>query len=172
MTTPAQVRFEHLVRVAGPRVLAYLARRTLPREDSADVHQRVLLTTWRRIDDAPSGDDDATAWMIAVARRELANHRRGEVRRSEATQRLRAELARPTSGTQPELSDQAEHLTELLAGLDELDRQIVTLTYWEQLTSEQIGIVVGLSAASVRKRLQRTRQALAAQVGAGCSPVR
>jgi DNA-directed RNA polymerase specialized sigma24 family protein len=74
--TPAERRFEALATGCGPRVLAYLARRTTPREDAADVYQEVLTTTWRKVHHAPEPDDEALAWMLAIARRTLANHRR------------------------------------------------------------------------------------------------
>ncbi len=50
------------------------------------------------------------------------------------------------------------------AALDTLsaqDRELVTLTYWDELTAEQVGRVLGLSAPATRKRLQRARARLA-----------
>lgn len=73
--------------------LAYLARRVTPREEAADVWQLTLTTVWRKIDKVPRADDEALPWLFAVARGELANHRRGQARRLAATDRLRAELA-------------------------------------------------------------------------------
>ena len=192
-TTDVHSRFEDLARRAGPRVLAYLGRRTDPRDDAVDVHQRVLLTAWRRIDDIPLDDEAAVAWLIGVARRELANHRRSGTRRLAATERLRAALsvgsgtvggsragwggwdagAGPSAAvgeagaaydTGPELTERLRHA---LAILPETDQEIVTLAYWDGLTGEQIGVVLGLSAAAVRKRLQRAREALRARLDMG-----
>ena len=42
--TPDEQRLEDLAGTAGPRVLAYLARRTSPPDAVADIYQQVLLT--------------------------------------------------------------------------------------------------------------------------------
>lgn len=159
--TPAEARFEHLARSCGPTVLGYIGARVLPREEAADVLQVVLTTTWRRIHDVPEDDDHALAWIVGVARRELANHRRAAQRRGAATERLAAELA-VAPGVEPQgVHPAAEQVREALQALDGEERELLTLTYWDDLTSEQVGVVLGTTAATARKRLQRARDRLA-----------
>jgi RNA polymerase sigma-70 factor (ECF subfamily) len=164
---PAERRFEELATTCGPRVLAYLARRTSPREDAADVYQEVLTTTWRKVHTAPEAADEAVAWMLAIARRTLANHRRASGRRLAATDRLRDELL----ASAPEREgvggdDRVDDVRSALAGLGEDDREVLLLTYWEGLSSDQVAAVVGAGAATTRKRLQRARERLAAALRA------
>lgn len=161
--TPAEQRLEHLARTCGPRVLAYLTRRTDPRADAADVYQQVLATTWRKIAVVPEPDDAALAWMVGVARGELANHRRARQRRLAATERLAGELR--TIQAADASSD--DTVGGALTRLEPADREIVTLTYWEGLNAEQVGQVVGLSSGAVRKRLQRARERIATDLRAG-----
>lgn len=47
-----------------------------------------------------------------------------------------------------------------LAALAEVDRDIVTLTAWEGLTSVEIGKLLGLAPGTVRSRLHRARHHL------------
>ena len=156
--TPAERRLEELAATHATRVLAYLARRTTPAEDAADVFQEVLTTAWRRIHDAPDDPDHALAWLLAIARRALANHRRANLRRQEATQRLRAELA---GHRQPVHEDDAvDTVRDALARLEADDREVLALTYWDGLTSEQVSVVLGTTPGSARKRLQRARERL------------
>jgi DNA-directed RNA polymerase specialized sigma24 family protein len=61
-----QARFTRLAETAGPRVLAYLARRVDPPGDAADLLAEVLATAWRRVDDLPA--DDAVAVRDALSR--------------------------------------------------------------------------------------------------------
>lgn len=159
MSTPDQHRLEELARAHGQRVLGYLTRRCEVREDAADVWQQVLTTAWRKIYAVPSDEEAALGWLIAVARRELANHRRSASRRHASTERLRSALA-----TLPAAAEEASHLDNVrsaLAALAEPDRELVMLTYWDRLTSEQAAAALGISGAAVRKRLQRARERLA-----------
>lgn len=159
MSTPDQRRLEQLARTHGQRVLGYLTRRCEIRADAADVWQQVLTTTWRKIHAVPSDDEAALGWLIAVARRELANHRRSAHRRHASTERLRNALA-----TLPAVAEETNHVGSVrsaLAALSEPDRELVLLTYWDRLTSDQAAAALGISAAAVRKRLQRVRKQLA-----------
>lgn len=162
MTTDEQ-RLDELARTHGPKVLGYLARRVSPREDAADLFQQTLITAWRKIAAVPDRDDEALAWLLAVARGELANHHRAGQRRSAAAQRLRDLLA---TSPHPSSAGAVDLVHDALADLDPLDREIVTLTYWEGLTSDQVATVIGSRPATVRKRLQRTRFRLAVTLGA------
>jgi RNA polymerase sigma factor (sigma-70 family) len=176
--TPAEQRLETIATTHGPRVLAYLARRTSPVEDAADVYQEVLTTVWRKIHSAPDDQEHSLAWLLAIARRTLANHRRSQARRLAATQRLRGELtaylvAEEGVGGEGALGAvvdrEVDAVRSALAALGEEDREVLALTYWDGLTSDQVAVVVGISAAATRKRLQRARQRLEVALGAAGS---
>src|SRR6185369_10842354 len=74
-------RFEALYAATREPILAYLLRRVDWPEDAADLLADVYLVAWRRIDEVPRGDG-ARMWLYGVARRQLANHRRGDRRRT------------------------------------------------------------------------------------------
>ena len=149
-------RLEDLAEAHGPRVLAYLARRTNDPADAADVFQAVLVAAWKRLPDVPEDDQAALAWLFATAHRCLANHWRGQTRRLHATERLRgsirltpAEVAGPTLG-----------VTEALMDLSDGDRELLTLVYWEDLTVEQAATVLEITHVAARKRRERARTRL------------
>jgi RNA polymerase sigma-70 factor (ECF subfamily) len=127
-----QERFAHLATLCGPTVLAYLARRTEPSADAADIYQEVLIVGWRRLRSVPDDDGQALGWMIGVARRCLANHRRGTVRRMAATDRLRSALPAAVGGAEPDVA-----VVEALDALTAKDRELVTLVYWDGLSCEK-----------------------------------
>jgi len=161
--TPAERRFEALVGHCGARALAYLSRRTTPVEDAADVYQETLTTAWRKVHDCPDDLDHQLAWLLAIARRTLANHRRARSRRLAATQRLCDELA---AGDGARIRDRPaseglEHVREALDALGDDDREVLTLTYWEGLSSDQVATVLGVRPATARKRLERGRRRVA-----------
>ncbi len=153
----AEDRLDHLAATVGPDVLAYLARRVTPIDDAADIYAQVLTITWQKLRVVPAEDREAFAWMLGVARRCLANHRRGLVRRVALAARLREQLR--AAVTEP---DDAARLDadRALASLSVEDRELVKLVYWEQLTCAEAARIVGVSGAAARKRLERARAAL------------
>ena len=80
----AQIRYGRLYRDQGRAVLAYALRRVGDPEDAADVVAETFLVAWRRIDAVP---DHELPWLFGVARKVIANQRRGERRLASLTHR-------------------------------------------------------------------------------------
>ncbi|GAA4577156.1 RNA polymerase sigma factor [Planotetraspora kaengkrachanensis] len=147
-------RFEAMYAANHDPVLGYVLRRTADAHDAADVLAETFLTAWRRLDDVPP-DDQTRPWLYGVARRVLANHRRGERRRLALGDRLRADLADRPAG---EVPADLRPIMEALDGLPERDRELLTLVGWEDLDAGQIATVLGCSRNAVRVRLHRARR--------------
>src|SRR5262249_7791859 len=145
-------RFRQVYAANFPPLLAYAVRRVEQPADASDVVAETFLVAWRRLTEIPPGDE-ARLWLYGVARRILANHNRGGVRR----QRLG-----PDPGVEvPERL--AVHAA--LARLGELDREVLLLTIWEGLQPRDVAAVLGISGAAVRTRLSRARTRLRELVG-------
>ena len=151
--------FEALYAANLRPLLAYALRRTATPADAADVVAETMLTAWRRRVDVPGGDD-TRLWLYGVARLVLANHSRGERRRH----RLGARLADLVEREVPEHAADTVHdglaVTEALALMDELDRELLRLTSWEQLSPTEIAVALEMPAGTVRSRLSRARATL------------
>lgn len=168
---PRQRRFRILFDAESRAVLGYALRRTERAEDAADVVADTFLVAWRRIDELPSGDE-ARLWLYGVARRVLANQRRGASRRQQLGERLRDDLRRvlptvtgpadPTADGDPATAA----VRDALRRLPEADRELLLLTSWEGLEPTAIARVTGTPAATVRTRLHRARRRLRAELEA------
>lgn len=158
-------RFRRLFDGTERDVLAYALRRVERPEDAADVVAETFLVAWRRIDSVPAGDE-ARLWLFGVARRVLANQRRGQLRRSRLADRLRDELPAVAAVS---VGDDAA--TAALALLKTGDREVLCLNAWEGLSSGEIASVLGLPAVTVRSRLHRARKRLRAELERPCDPV-
>jgi RNA polymerase sigma factor (sigma-70 family) len=152
-------RFTALFEATHRPLLAYAVRRVADPSDAADVVAEAFLVAWRRIDDVPRGDD-ARPWMFGVARRVLANVRRGTRRRLALAERLRAEVDEAVPPPSAELSD----VERALARLGRDDQELLRLVAWEELARDEIALVLGVSRAAVRVRLHRARRRLAEQM--------
>ncbi|MEU5723503.1 RNA polymerase sigma factor [Micromonospora sp. NPDC047738] len=151
------------------RLLAYALRRVEHPEDAADVVAEAFLVAWRRRRDLPA-EDEARLWLYGVARRVLANHHRGGVRRQRLGERLRQRItaampADPGSEVPERLAVQAA-----LARLNPLDRELLMLTVWEGLAPREAAAVLRLDPAVVRTRLSRARARLRDLVGDDLGP--
>lgn len=149
-------------------VLGYALRRTDRPEDAADVTAETFLVVWRRIAHVPGGTE-TRPWLYGVARRVLANHRRGNLRRTNLGQRLRHELATVV----PDNSDDVVQRTDVTAAMERLsgrDQEVLALHLWEGLEPREIAEVLGLSTVVVRPRLSRARARLRELLGNDPAP--
>jgi RNA polymerase sigma-70 factor (ECF subfamily) len=156
-------RFEELFGAHREAVLGYLRRRTDSGHDAADLLADTFLVAWRRLDDIPPGTQ-TRPWLYGVARRTLANHRRGEGRRHALATKLRQELT-DLDSMDRSLPDDTPAARAFRA-LPEQDRELLSLVAWEELDTAQIAITLGISQNAVRIRLHRARKRFAKLVTA------
>ena len=124
-----QARFEHLYDQASLQVLGYALRRADTPEDAADIVSETFMIAWRRLDEVPVGDE-ARLWLYGVARRVLANQRRGQQRRERLNARLRDEVAVVSAWAEAGRPAPDSAVMAALAHLDEADRELITLVAW------------------------------------------
>ncbi|MBG0562382.1 RNA polymerase sigma factor [Actinoplanes aureus] len=145
-------------------LLAYASRRVEQPDDAADVVAETFLVAWRRSADLPP-DDEIRLWLYGVARRVLANHHRGGMRRERLGERLRQRLTpAPTRDPGSEVPQRLA-VRAALSRLNETDREVLLLTIWEDLQPWEVAEVIGVSPAAVRTRLSRARARLRQLVG-------
>ncbi len=169
VTDDAPQRFRALFYDTERDLLAYALRRVDRPEDAADVVAETFLVAWRRLDDVPPGEQ-ARLWLYGVARRQLANQRRGQLRRSQLADRLRAELPAAVATATATATADGEHervdgVRAALGRLEEADRELLTLSSWEGLSPAELAVVLRLPAATLRSRLHRARKRLRAELG-------
>ncbi|MBD8079856.1 RNA polymerase sigma factor [Cellulosimicrobium arenosum] len=154
-------RFTALFDATHRPLLAYAVRRVASPADAADVVAEAFVVAWRRIDEVPSGAD-ARPWMFGVARRILANARRGDQRRLALADRLRTQVVEVVPPPDEGTSD----VERALARLGDDDQELLRLVAWEELARDEIALVLGISRGTVRVRLHRARRRLVDQLRA------
>ncbi len=151
----ADTRFRQLYDDHHRAVLAYFLRR-LDSDAAYEATEDVFLVAWRRLEIVPEGDR-SLAWLYAVARRVLANHRRSAARRG----RLWARLAREpgVSSDEPEVflirKEEHEEVLAALTRLSDTDQEILRLAIWEELPHADIAQILGCSVGAFDVRLHR-----------------
>lgn len=141
------------------RVYRYFVTQVASREDAEDLTAETFadaLRGWGR----RSGDSE-TGWLLAIARRRLADHYRHTARRRSA--------AAPAWARESLIGDPAdqvgdpfvaERLGRLLAQLPALDRELLRLCINLGVSYADAGRVTGLRADAVKMRVHRALRRL------------
>jgi RNA polymerase sigma factor (sigma-70 family) len=148
-------RFEGVYRDHHPAVRAYLLRRAEP-ELAQDALSETFLVAWRRLDELPA---DPLPWLLATARRTLANQRRAARRLGGLRERMAGRETAVAVDPSEQVAD-AELLRRALATLSEADREALMLVAWEGLGRARAAQVAGCSRATFAVRLHRARKRL------------
>ncbi len=153
--------FEVVFDEHGSAVFSYLLRRTT-RETAEDLLSETFLTFWRKHGERDM-PEEPLPWLLAIARRLLANQRRSEARRTALHERMARE---PVFG-HGDLSEQlaGSGALEALARLSERDREVLLLDAWEQLPGPEAARVLGCREGNLSPTL-------APRPGAVCSGTR
>ena len=151
-----ETRFRDLFDRHHKTLMAYFMRRIPTEADALDATEDVFLVAWRKLEEVPDRDA-ALLWLYGVARKVLANQRRGDARLSRLRSKIAAEPVYPPRDPASEvvLSVEEAQLLEALATLPEKDREVLLLTYWEHLPHEDIGRILGCSTEAVHVRRYR-----------------
>lgn len=158
-------RFRALYDAHYGAVAAYARRRVATDADAQDVVSETFAIAWRRMPEVPDADA-ALPWLYGVARRVLANQRRGNQRRADLSARLRFH-GEVSEDIEDQVVAGAER-TLVLSALSRLrrsDQELLRLAVWEELPHRDIAGVIGCSDSSVAVRLHRARTRLGREIG-------
>lgn len=130
-------------------------------DGAADVAQTVFAQLARRARSLPQ-DLVVSAWLHRATIRTALNFLRTESRR-EARERAAADLMETNNASDDFSEAEAAavnaalmpHIDRAIGELPEIDRQALTLCYFEKCRQQEIGERLGLSADAVQKRLSR-----------------
>jgi RNA polymerase sigma-70 factor (ECF subfamily) len=140
------------------RVYAYVAYRIGDGADAEDVTSATFERALRYRASFDQRRGDPLAWLIGIARREIAEHLSG---RPATTPEL-PDIAMP--GDLPADAATRLDLRRAVATLDERDRDLVALRYGADLPARAIADVLGLKTNTVEVALHRVLRKLRAEL--------
>lgn len=140
-------------------MLGYAIHRGMTIDEAEDVVADTFLVCWRRLDEVP---DVSLAWLLGVARKTVANHRRSARRRGALEDLLARELPSRVSPSvvKEALRFAGTEIARALAELSEEDREVVLLTALDSLSAGEAARVVECSRSAFAVRAFRARSRL------------
>ena len=159
--------FESLIRKYQKQVHALAFRKVRDFQTAEDITQETFLQVHQKL---ATLNDPAkfSGWLYAIVNHQCIAWYRENRLQTEALQEIyiseieteaysryiATEHAKITAAAQKDL------VKKLLTKLKESDREVITLHYFEDMTSAEIGEVLGVSENTVKSRLHRARQRL------------
>jgi RNA polymerase sigma-70 factor (ECF subfamily) len=149
-------------------VARFLRTRGHESADADDLIAGVFEVVWRQMDKVPDAGE-ALPWLLGIARNLSRNARRKSQREASFVNDLSATTL--PWGEMP-IEDRAAsaEVMSALAELKPVDRDLILLIAWDELTPTQAGRVLGLRPVTVRSRLHRARQRLHALLQEPAAP--
>jgi RNA polymerase sigma-70 factor (ECF subfamily) len=141
--------FDALYAAHRDDVWRYLRRRSA--SEPEDLTTEVFLVAWRRRAELPAAP---LPWLYGVARKVLANHRRGGARREALTERAGAHAAPDPA----EAFGVRDELARALASLSDRDRELVLLVAWEGLSLAEAASASSSTRRPGRRSCYSTRR--------------
>jgi RNA polymerase sigma-70 factor (ECF subfamily) len=129
---------------------------------AGDVVQEAFIRVWQRLVDLKDAQK-FNAWLTQLVRNTALDHRRRRQLNSFDPDHPEPSIVNDP-GSAMEQDETSRQIESALRQLDETTRTIVTLRYYENLSSREIGERLNLSPAAVDMRLSRGRAALREQL--------
>ncbi len=159
--------FANLVRKYEKRIHTLAWQKTRDFHIAEDIVQETFLQVYRKLETLED-PTQFSRWLYQIADRLcIAWFRKDRIRTEplEETDTLRIETeaySRYVASEHAKTTAEAQRdlVQKLLAKLRESDREVITLHYFEEMTSSEIGTFLGVSENTVKSRLHRARQRL------------
>lgn len=157
---PATLRDEGCLAAAyrrwGPLVHALAARTLGDTREAEDVTQQVFAAAWRGRANFRPERGTLQAWLVGITRRKVADTLTARTRRTELTASLGASLAyEDRSGEEPERALERLVVAEELSRLPRVQRDVLALAYFADLTQSQIADRTGMPLGTVKSHTRR-----------------
>jgi RNA polymerase sigma-70 factor (ECF subfamily) len=152
--------FRKLVEIYEPRLLYFVRRLFGDVDGSLDILQETWLAVFRRLGTLESAAA-FRVWLYRIARDKAVDALRRSHRQRELLTELQDDVVSENSWDESEptfAAEDAEVLHQALARLSTPHREVLALRFLEEMSMEEVSLVVGCSIGTVKSRLHHARR--------------
>jgi RNA polymerase sigma-70 factor (ECF subfamily) len=152
----------------GPKLLLCARQWTRSLADAEDVVQEAFVRYWRHQRHLPG---DPQALLVTSIRRAALDHARRQARRTAREEKADGGLEDRENLFEPQPGEEGDRHLELEAALQRLpavQREVLVLKIWNELTFEQIGATLEISSNTAASRYRYALAALKKELKASC----
>ncbi|MBR1828401.1 MAG: sigma-70 family RNA polymerase sigma factor [Atopobiaceae bacterium] len=145
--------FEHYYRESYSLVYNYVLRRTSNREAAEDVVSEAFLRAARFYERFDPARAKFSTWVISIARNCISDYFDREVATAPIDEVPEGVFAQ--EDTQADRFDDINMLQKLLATLDDEEKELIYLKYYEGKRNVEIAEALGMNASTISTKLAR-----------------
>ncbi|MGB9586532.1 MAG: RNA polymerase sigma factor [Anaerolineales bacterium] len=155
--------FMHLIELYQKPVFNLCYRMLGNREDAEDAAQETFLRAYKNLKKYDQERSFVT-WLLAISAHYCIDQlRKNRINLLSFEDLSFGELSDSLPSPEKKLTqkDEQQRVQRILQQLSELDRAVIILCYWYEMSYEEIGSVLNLSVSAVKSRLHRARKTMA-----------
>ncbi|MFZ4842985.1 MULTISPECIES: RNA polymerase sigma factor [Mycetocola] len=145
--------FSEFFRANHSLVVGVAERRLSSRQDGEEIATEAFRIAWER---HRAGEPLSVPWLYGVVRNLIGN----EYRRRDRQENLHTHLGEELSSHPDSLDETHADVRDALQRLPHIHRDVLMMTYWEDLTTREIAEILGTTPLAIRTRLVRARRLL------------
>ena len=152
--------FERFYRSQADRVYRFLRTRLQDATAAGEILNEVMLEVWRTAQRF-EGRSRVQTWLLGIAHHRMVDHlRRNRRHRGDALDESLADDDAPAAARLVNALQEGELLRRCLDRLSDVQRQVMHLAFFEELSYTEIARIVDCPEGTVKTRVFHARQAL------------
>jgi RNA polymerase sigma-70 factor (ECF subfamily) len=166
--THEQSTWKQWLEAHGPKLLLCARQWTRSLADAEDVVQEAFVRYWRHQRHLPG---DPQALLVTSIRRAALDHARRQARRTAREEKADGGLEERDIVFEPQPGEDADRRTEIenaMRRLPSVQREVLVLKIWNELTFEQIGAALDIPPNTAASRYRYALAALRKELTASC----